>query len=187
MEPAAPCSLSAQGQQSGKSDVPLLRNVKQMELLVYNSVHYCEHVMLTSGHVHQMVQDRLRTGWDLLKHQPTLSLFYWFYLLCGNARGTALTALILKVQFAASQQTQHFQLTHCWLLIHAVMVLDGIWLFLQVRPSHVVSALQLGETCLMSTCAELSEASEQSEMVELEFTRRRRGSAEEHLIKGIIW
>lgn len=39
----------------------------------------------------------------------------------------------------------------------------------------------------MSTCAELSEASEQSEMVELEFTRRRRGSAEEHLIKGIIW
>lgn len=116
-----------------------------------------------------------------------------FYLLCGNAGGAALTALILKVQFAASQQTQHFQLTHCWLLIHAVMVLDGTWLYLQVRPSPVVSALQwhqlqlLGETCLMSTCAELSEASEQSEMVELEFTRRRRGSAEEHLIKGIIW
>lgn len=51
--------------------------------------------------------------------------------------GAALTALILKVQFAASQQTQH-----CWLLIHAVMVLDGTWLYLQVRPSPVVSALQ---------------------------------------------
>lgn len=47
--------------------------------------------------------------------------------------------------------------------------------------------LQLAETCLMNMCAELSEASEQSEMVELEFTRRRRGSAEEHLVKGIIW
>lgn len=79
---------------------------------------------------------------DLLKHQPTLSPFHLFYLLCGNARGAALTALILKVQFAASRQTQHFQLTHCWLLIHAAMVLDGIWLYLQVRPSPVVSALQ---------------------------------------------